>query len=706
LETVKEQLSARPGRDSIYGLILVLSIVLVYQPVWSAGFIWDDGGHVTRPELRSLAGLGRIWFTLGATQQYYPLVHSVFWVEYQLWGDWPLPYHLVNVILFACSALLLCRVLRQLEIPGAWLATAIFALHPVQVESVAWVTELKNVLSGLFYFAAALAYLKFDATRDRRAYLTAFVWFVLGLASKSVIASLPAALLVVFWWKRGKLSWKSDVLPLVPFFIVGIGSGLFTAYVESHYIIREDAGNFNYTFLERTLIAGHAVWFYLGKLTWPAGLMFIYPRWQIGHAFTWDCLYPATGIALAGVLLFSSRKWRGPLAGFLFFAGTLFPALGFFNVYPFQFSFVADHFQYLAGLGIIVPVAAGLTLTTQRLLPGKVSVILAVGLLLLGGLSWRRAGFYQNEEKLWLDTLAQNPSCWLAHTNLGDIEIRRGQVDEAMRHYQQALLYHSEYAEGHYNLGQVFSKKGQTANAIAEFQKALDIHPDFVLARINLGWALTQSGKPEEGVAQYQKALETNPRYGLAHYYMGLAQLQKGQSDNALAEFREAVEDDPGLIDARYNLGLAFFNHGQLDEAIGQFETALLLNPGSADVSNSLCLALLRKGQLPEAIARGQQAVQLAPHMADAHFNLGNAYLAARQVDGAIAEFETAVNLNPNYPDAHNNLAVALFERGRLEEAVAQFREFVRLNPNDSHAKENLAKAQELLARQKAAGGK
>ena len=240
----------------------------------------------------------------------------------------------------------------------------------MQVESVAWVTELKNVLSGVLYFGSALVYLKFDRTRKTGAYASSLFFFVLGLMSKSVIATLPAALLVVFWWKRGKLSWKQDVLPLVPFFIVGISSGLFTAWVEQHFIGAEDAA-YNYTLIERTLIAGHATWFYLSKLVWPADLIFIYPRWDISETIWWQYLFPAAAVLVAVALGWLSRRWRGPLAGFLFFAGTLFPALGFLNVYPFRFSFVADHFQYLACLGVIVPCAAGLARLADWVIPRR-----------------------------------------------------------------------------------------------------------------------------------------------------------------------------------------------------------------------------------------------------------------------------------------------------------------------------------------------
>jgi hypothetical protein len=315
-------------QDWLLTLLLVIVTMLAYLPAWNGTPISDDDAHLTKQELRSLEGLGRIWTQPGATQQYYPLVHTLFWVEHQLWGDWPAGYHLLNILLHCASALLLVRILRQLQIPGSWLAAAIFALHPIQVESVAWISELKNMLSGVFYFGSVLAYLKFDRTRNLASYAVALVLFVLGLMSKTVIATLPAAILIIFWWKRGQLSWRRDVLPLIPFFLLGTAAGLFTAWVERS-LIGAEGTDFNYSIIERFLIAGRVIWFYLGKLIWPLDLIFVYPRWRVSQAVWWQYLYPAATLFLLVVLMWLSRRWRAPLAAVLFFIVTLFPVLGF-----------------------------------------------------------------------------------------------------------------------------------------------------------------------------------------------------------------------------------------------------------------------------------------------------------------------------------------------------------------------------------------
>ncbi len=330
------------------------------------GLVWNDSDYVTRPELRSLHGLGRIWFDLGATEQYYPLLHSLFWIQSQLWGKRPLGHHLVNVLLHLTAVGLLYLILRKLKIPGALLAAGIFALHPVMVESVAWITEQKNTLSTVFYLGALLVYLDFDQTRRSSDYAISLVLFILAMASKTVTATLPAALLVIFWWQRGRLSWRRDVRPLAPWFALGISAGLFTAWVEFTYIGAEGA-EFSLSGVQRLLIASRVPWFYAAKLLWPANLIFMYPRWDIDATAWWQWMFPLATVALLSALWHLRRRWRGPLAACLLFVGTLFPVLGFLNVYWFVFAFAADHLQYLASISLIVPAAAGVALAIGRL---------------------------------------------------------------------------------------------------------------------------------------------------------------------------------------------------------------------------------------------------------------------------------------------------------------------------------------------------
>jgi len=604
--------------DGVLGVLLVAATLAAYQPAWHGGLIWDDDQHVTPPGLRSLHGLGRIWTQLGATQQYYPLVHTVFWVEHRLWGDGTWGCHWVNMLLHAFSALLLVRVLRRLNVPGAWLAGFLFALHPVEVESVAWISELKNTMSGVFYLGAALAYLGFDRGRGRWNYGLALGLFALGLMCKTVIASLPGALLVVFWRERGKLSWKRDALPLVPFFMAGAGAGLLTAWVERRFIGAEGA-EFELSVMERILIAGRAAWFYLGKLAWPSRLSFVYPRWEVSGGEWWQYLFPAGVLALAGVLAW--RRWRGPLAGLLFFLGTLFPALGFLNVYPFRYSFVADHFQYLASLGPLTVAAAGISgaLGLYRERKPYVEAVLCAGLLgVLGTLTWRQCGMYADAETLWKTTLRLNPDSWLAHTDLGAIFLKRGKLDDAMLHYKFALQINPRYQEAYNGLGAVLLQKGQVDEAIAQFQKALQVNPDDAEAQFNLGAALAQKGRLDDAIAQYQKALQTNPGDARGHLNLALTLLEKGRTSEVAPHFQKALELGPEKPQILNSVAwtLATCSEASLrngGKAVQLAQRANDLDGGRNPATlRTLAAAFAEAGRFGDAMSTAQKAMELA----------------------------------------------------------------------------------------------
>jgi tetratricopeptide (TPR) repeat protein len=666
--------SASPAgkRDWIFGLVLVVAIIIAYQPAWNGLPIWDDNAHITHPALRSLHGLVRIWTQPGASQQYYPFVHGVFWVEHRLWGDATLGYHLVNILLHAFSALLLARILRQLEVPGAWLAATIFALHPVQVESVAWISELKNTLSGAFYLSSTLAYLEFDRKRGPKPYLAALGLFVLGLLSKTVIATLPATLLLVFWWKRGRLSWRQDVQPLIPFFLAGITAGLFTAWME-RTSIGAQGREFDFTFIERFLIAGRAIWFYLGKLFWPAELTFIYPRWHVSQAVWWQYLFPAAGLLLLLALWKLRQRCSGPLVALLYFAGTLFPALGFLNVYPFRFSFVADHFQYLAAIGPITLASAGIVWLAVffKLRSPWLELILWVGLLLaLGTLSWRQARIYRSIEALWTDTLQKNPNCGMAHNHLGITLFGTGRVDEAAAHFQKAIEIDSNDDMAHNNLGKVFLQTGRAVEAIAQFQKAIEIHSDSLEAHYNLGNALLQVGRVDEAIAHFQKAIEINPNDAEAHNNLGNVFLQMGRADEAMAHYQRAVEINPNSVEAHYNLGNALFQKGRVDEAMARYQRAVEIAPNDAEAHSNLGNALLQMGRVDEAMSHYQRAIEIDPNHAEVHNNLGTALRQVGRVDEAIIHYQKAVEINPNFAQACYNLSLVLRQAGRVDEAV------------------------------------
>jgi tetratricopeptide (TPR) repeat protein len=648
-------------KDWLWGLLLLAAILLAYQPVWHAGFIWDDDGHLTGPALRSWTGLAHIWIKLGATQQYYPLVHTVFWIEHHLWGEAPLGYHLLNVLLHFFSALLLVRILRHLELPGAWLAAALFALHPIQVESVAWITELKNTLSGLCCLASALAYLRFDRDRQRLFYGLSLGLFAAGLFAKTVIATMPAALLLLFWWRRKKLRWKEDAAPLAPFFIAGIGMGLLTAWVERTQIILTQASASHLSFMECGLVPGRALWFYLEKLVWPHPLIFIYPRWEVSGTVWWQFLFPAAALWLAAALW----RWRrrvgaGPLVALLFFAGTLFPALGFFDVYPFRYSFVADHYQYLACIGPLALAAAGLErglawLTKQS--PWLRAVFCAALLAALGALTRQQCEMYAGLETLWRATIARNPGCWLAHNNLGAICVQKGEVAQGVAQFRQALQLKPGEAEAHFNLAMALAINGDADEAIAQYRQALEIKAAYADARYNLGLVLARQGEVGEAIAQYRQALAIKPAFPEAHYDLGLALARSGKLDEAIAQYRAALQFKPDYVEALNNLGIALIQKEDLAEAIAQFRQAVAIQPGQAQAHYNLGTALAMQGETGEAVAQFQQAVTIQPDYAEARFNLGVALASMGQTDQAIAQFRRALQIKPDYEEARRRLA-------------------------------------------------
>jgi tetratricopeptide (TPR) repeat protein len=618
--------------------------------------LWDDNHHVTKLDLRSLHGLWRIWFDLGATQQYYPLLHSAFWVEHRIWSDAAVGYHLTNVTLHALAACLVVMIVRRLALPGAWLAGFIFALHPVCVEAVAWISEQKSTLSGVFYLAAALTYLSFDQTRRTSRYWLALGLFVLSLLSKTVTATLPAALLLVLWWKRGRLDWRRDVLPLLPWFVVGASVGLFTAWVEKT-LVGANGPDFDLSVIQRVLLAGRVMWFYAGKLVWPVNLTFTYPHWTIDPGAWWQYLFVAGVMALVIGLGLVARRHRGPLAGFLIFAGTLFPVLGFLNVYPFRYSYVADHFQYLASLGIIIPAASAVTKAAARISLAKAGrIALSAALpIVLGLLTWRQSAIYRDSETLYRETLVRNPASWMAHYNLGNaLSQIPSRIPDAIAEYEATLRIRPAHAEAHNNLGDVLSQiPGRLSDAIAEYEAALRIQPHYAKTHYNLGNALSQiPGRLSDAIAEYEAAVRIRPDYAEAHNNLANALSQTpGRLSDAIAEYEAAVRIRPDYAEAHNNLGNVFSQiPGRLSDAIAEYEAAVRIRPEYAEAHYNLGNALSQiPGRLSEAVAEYQAAVRIRPDYAEAHYNLGNVLseMPGRMPD-AIAEWQAALRLSPD----------------------------------------------------------
>jgi Flp pilus assembly protein TadD len=486
-------------QDWLLGLVLVAVTLMAYQPVWHAGFIWDDDSFLTNnPVIKSADGLYRMWFT-ASTPDYYPVTSSMLWLEWRVWANHPLGYHLVNVLLHGFSSVLLWRVLLRLNLPGALLAAAFFALHPVNVESVAWITERKNTLCMFFYLGTLLAWLRFEDSGKWRWHALALAGFALALLSKTAVAPLPVVLLGMAWWRRGRVGWK-DIRQVVPFFVMAAGLGLVTVWFQQnasgHDPFRTDG------FWSRLAVAGWAVWFYLYKAVLPLKLAFVYPRWQIdvGNVLTY---IPLVMLAAAFVLCWRCRKgWgRALFFGLAYFVLMLLPVLGFLNIYFMRFSLVADHWQYFAIIGPITLAGAMI----------RRPLVAAALVLALGALTWKQCGMYANPEVLWQTTFRLNPNCWLGQDELGYKFLQQGRLDEAIAHYAKAVELKPDYVEANTHLGNCLFQKGRLDEAITHYQKALQIKPDYAPAHNSLGNALMREGKVDEAITHYRKALQLDP---------------------------------------------------------------------------------------------------------------------------------------------------------------------------------------------------
>jgi tetratricopeptide (TPR) repeat protein len=607
--------------DWLLALFLAASTFLAYQPVWHGRPLWDDWRHMTNPGLASLSGLGRIWLEPGLTQRFDPLVDTAFWIEKKLWGTAPLGYHVVSITCHVGAALLLVAVLRRLQIKGAWFAAAIFALHPVHVESVAWISELKNTLSGVFFLGTVLAYLRFDGTRTTSSYATAMGLFVAALLGKTTAVVWPIGMLVILWWKRSPLSRQRDVLPLLPFVAIALLDGWVALGIERAAVGNASA-ELRFSLAQRLVIAGHACWFYLGKLLCPIGLCPIYPRWQIDHLTGVDGLYPLGFLVLLAGLWILRNRSRAPLAVLLFFVGALSPLLGIFSFSYQRYSFVADHFQYLASLGVITLVASGSVWLRDRwrLFPRSAGIGLCVALLAaLAALTREHGRAFADLGAFARATLAVNPTSWAAHDDLGVVLMSDGRLAEAMDQFNQTLRANPKYGLGHYNLGSALQSQGRIEEAMEQYRLAIQLRPDLARPRYNLGCILAARGRIPEAIEEYQEALKREPNASEVRNNLGIAFASSGKLDEAMTQFRRAIELRPDFAEAHVNLGHALANRNQFAEAIQQYEEALRFDPKNASDHYDLATALANSGNLVQATEQLREAARLNPDLPDVH---------------------------------------------------------------------------------------
>ena len=682
-------------RHALGGLALALLVVASFLPALGAGFVWGDGILTGSRAVRAWSGLWDLWFAPRSTYRpgntmeghYWPLVYTTFWLEHKLWGYAPAGYHAVNVVLHFINALLLWRLLARLAVPGAWLAAAVFAVHPVHVESVVWVMGRKDLLSAALYLTAALTWLRYvEAPRGLPGagrYCLALALFVAGLLAKSIVVTLPAALLLVHWWRQGRVT-STDWLRLAPFFVAGAG----IAVADMLFYGTWEAVSLDYSAIERALIAAHALWFYLGKMLWPADLAVIYPLWDVDAANPLDWGYVVAAGAAVGLLWrLRHRLGRGPLAGAAFFAVTLSPVLGFVDFGYMQFSFVADRYQYLAGIGattVLVGAAArgagSLSGTSLRGVQGLALVVLVA----LGTLTWRQAGIYRDPFTFFSHVVSLNPNARSAHLNLVGALLKRGEPEDALAAARTALEQRPDYHKAHTNVGSVLLNLGRLEEAEHYIRRALEIEPQDMNTRSNLIELLAEQGRHEEALAAARIALEQHPDSSQAHTAAAIALSGLDWPDEAERHLRRAVELDPRYVKAVQNLAELVRGRKRYEESLELYRSVMEIDPALAEPYAGMGDALFRLKRYEEAVGHMERALSMQPGSPMArslHYLAGVASEELGRPEAAAEHYERALATDPRYPEALNRLAALRFGQQRYEESLELYRSVMEIDP-------------------------
>lgn len=700
------------------GLGLVALVVSSYLPaiLWG-GFVWDDVQYISgEPALRDWDGLWRIWFAPSEVREphYWPLTYTSFWLEHKLWGSEPAGYHLSNVLLHGANALLLWRILAHLAAPGAWLVAAIFAVHPLQVEAVAWTIERKDLLSGLFYLACVWAWLPFlqgaahqgrlggegaaSAAERRWRYCLSLALLAAGMLSKNIVVTLPAALAILHWWRNGRVAWRTLLL-LAPLFVLALG----IVALDLRQVARATPAAFDHSPVERLLIASRALWFYVGKLAWPADLAVVYPRWEVhaGDLAAWLGLGAAA--ALAGTLWrLGDRIGRGPLAGAAFYAGTLSPTLGFVDHSYMLFSFVADRYQYLAGIGVLAVAVGAATVSVKRLPTAwraGAAGGAAAALLLLGALTWRQASIYSDDLRFFRHVIAHNPEAAGAHLNLAQALIDENRPEEAAAAAQIAVRQRPSSHDARINLGIALSHLERFEEAERHFREALEIAPNESESHVNLGVLLGRRNRLDEAEASLQRALAIDP--GNSHALRNLAKLQdiRAQPEAALATYGRLIER--GAADAADYAakGDLLFRLQRYEEARAAWRQALdrNLSPAAAfPLHLSMGRAAWAMSQSPDAAASHyEQALLIDPRHPGVLADLAALRIAQERYEDAARLFRLAMEARPDAAGLHAGLGYALLRLGRSDAAAESLERALALDPTLDEARGHLALARQ-----------
>ena len=708
------ELQNDPARAAKVGFELIVLLTLVaYLPSLSGGFTWDDNiGVYDNAFVKLPDGWWRVWWTT-MTPDYFPLTANSFWLEWRLWGKQARGYHVTQIILHIITALLVWRVLRRLKVRGAWLAGLVFALHPVCVESVSWISERKNTLSLLFYLLTFLFYFRFEQESRRRWYALALVCFVLALLSKTSVVMLPVLLLLCVWWRNGKWT-LPDLWRTVPFFLLSFVFGLITIWFQNHRAMAdtiEIAGGLP----ARLVIASWALWFYLYKTLLPVGLSMIYPKWVIpyAHPLAYLPLLAYAGLVLTGWV--KRDSWGRPLVVLLVhLAVALLPVLGFFDMAFMQYSFVADHFQHVALPGsVAVVIGCAVWYTERGGQTRRFAGLLAAGVLVmvLFFLTLHENWVYGDAERLWRQAVDRNPACSAAFNNLGAslMEKAKGKrlsgpvfslegrpdtsyrvtagspeyrrTEEALLELQKSVAI-SPNAAAYTNIGSALALQGKEDEALAFLRQAVQLNPESPDALSNLGGLLERQGHPAEALPYYREALRLRPGYDSAYFNLGNALVALNRTEEGIRYYRQALVLRQDFVEAHINLAVVLGRAGQYPEALALYERAARLRPGDANIEVNMGTIYLRMKRFAEAEDSFRRAVVLDSENAGAFLNLGIALSLRGEFAAANDCLATALKLDPEEADAQKVLGLNLCQMGKLAEARQHLEAALALKPN------------------------
>ena len=664
----------------------------------------DDNIFTDAPAVRAWSGLWNIWFSptdIEIERHYWPILYTTFWLEHKLWGITPFGTHLVNLLLYMVNVLLLHHLLRRLSVPGSWAVAAVFALHPMHVESVAWAIGRKDLLCGLFCMACTLCWIRSaDGGDDGPSqslrttpivrpglYVAALGLLVAAMLSKSVAVTLPVVFAILLWWKNGRVT-GAEAWRIAPFFLVALCIALADL---SYYSSGPDFSS-GYGPVEKVTIAARALCFYAGKLVWPANLAVIYPLWdiEIGDVLSWGCVIVVVAVGV-GLWYGRHRLGRGPFAGFAFFAVVLSPTLGFVDFAYMRLSLVADRYAYLAGIGVIsvlIGAAASRADGLSNQLRLGAWVLLVAVLAVFGKLTWDQAWVYQDRVTFYSHITSANPEVPM-YRNLADALRDAGRLEEALTASRIGLEQRPDAANAHNTHGATLFAMDRLEEAANSFHRALQLHPGQEHALRNMALTRKRQGRLVESLRWYRQAIDNNPESALAQAGMGEVQFRLGQHKMAaeLLENAIALRPDSLPLSTHHFLAEALRQQQRHEEAITKYRDVLEIDPEFAYAHAGIGYALRQLKRYEEALEWLARSISLEPQSpaaADRHVEMGRALEALNQTEDAARHYKRALEIDPRSVSALDSLALMRFRQQRYEDALGMYETLIGIDGDNA----------------------